>query len=131
MFLKHTRWAIMWALLILVLCGMPGKDIPQISFLEIINFDKFVHCGLFFILMLLTARGIHLQYTFFKLQQHPKIIALLFSVMYGGVIEIMQGTLFEQRHGDWLDFMADSIGAMGGWIVYTPIQNLFFSRFKK
>jgi hypothetical protein len=52
---KYLR-PILWAFFIALLCGMPGKDIPQISWLEWISFDKWVHAGMFFILYFLCSR---------------------------------------------------------------------------
>ncbi len=118
MFFKHTKWAMLWALSILVLCGIPGKDIPRISFLELLSFDKLVHAGIFFVLLLLTVRGFILQTTFYILNRHPKIIALLLCIIYGGLLEIMQGTLFEQRSASMFDFIADSVGATIGLFAY-------------
>lgn len=128
MFIKHTRWALLWALLILVLCGIPGRDIPHISFLELLNFDKFVHAGIFFVLILLTVRGFNLQTTFLMMQQYPKTIAFIFCVIYGGSLEIMQGTLFEQRSADILDFIANSVGVAVGTLLYDRVETLFLRR---
>lgn len=125
MFFKHTRWALLWALLILVLCGIPGRDIPHISFLELLNFDKFVHAGIFFVLILLTVRGFVLQTTFLMMQQHPKTIAFIFCIIYGGSLEIMQGTLFEQRSADVLDFVANSFGVAVGVLLYDRVERVF------
>ena len=108
----------LWALFILVLCGMPGRDIPHISSLELMNFDKFVHAALFLVLMLLTIRGFVLQTTFLKIQQHPKMIAFVFCVVYGASLEIMQGLVFEQRNADVYDFIANSVGAAVGAMLY-------------
>lgn len=123
MFFKYTKWAILWALFILILCGIPGRDIPHISFLELLSFDKFVHAGIFFVLILLTIRGFVLQTDFPLLQRFPQVIALVLCVLYGGSLEIMQGTLFEERTADVYDFIANSFGAIFGLMVYNPIQN--------
>jgi VanZ family protein len=123
MFFKHTKWAIIWALFILILCGIPGRDIPHISFLELLSFDKFVHAGIFFVLMLLTIRGFMLQ-TYFPLLQHfPQLIAFIFCIIYGGVLEIMQESLFVERTADIYDFIANSFGSAIGLILYNRIQN--------
>jgi VanZ family protein len=123
MFFKYTKWAILWALFILILCGIPGRDIPHISFLELLSFDKFVHAGIFFVLILLTIRGFVLQTAFSLLQRFPQVIALVLCIMYGGSLEIMQGTLFEGRTADVYDFIANSFGAIFGLMVYKPVQN--------
>jgi VanZ family protein len=119
MFLKHTKWAMLWALLILILCGMPGKDIPHISFLELLSFDKFVHASIFFVFILLTIRGFVLQTNYSKLQASAKPIAFAICVAYGGLMEIMQGTLFLDRSADVYDFIANSFGCAVGWWSYS------------
>ncbi len=122
MFLKHNKWAMLWALLILILCGMPGRDIPHISFLELLNFDKFVHATIFFIFILLTIRGFILQTGFLKLQQHAKPAAFFLCVTYGGLMEVMQGTFFAGRSMDMYDFIANTFGCIMGWICYNWME---------
>lgn len=125
MFLKHTKWALLWAVLILILCGMPGKDIPHISFLELLSFDKFVHAGIFFVFILLTIRGFILQTNYLKLQQAAKPVAFFICVAYGGLMEVMQGTMFEDRSADVYDFIANSFGCAIGWISYNWMERKF------
>ncbi len=67
---------------------MPGRDVPHISFLEMLSFDKWVHASIFFVLTLLLAKAIHLsnnQSTLYLL------IATATVIVYGGALEIMQG----------------------------------------
>jgi VanZ family protein len=123
MFLKHTKWAMLWALLILILCGIPGRDIPHISFLELLSFDKFVHAGIFFVLVLLTIRGFLLQTMIRFLQTNAKIIATTLCIIYGGLLEVMQGTLFQERSADVFDFIANSFGVIVGLMMYAIIEN--------
>jgi glycopeptide antibiotics resistance protein len=131
MFLKHCKWAVIWALTILILCGIPGRDIPHISFLEILNFDKFVHAGIFFVLVLLTIRGFLLQTTCIKLRKSAKLAALALCVIYGGSLEIMQGMLCEGRTADVFDFVANSFGATVGMLFYNWIEKIFLVRLIK
>jgi glycopeptide antibiotics resistance protein len=131
MFFKHTKWAMLWALLILILCGIPGKDIPHISFLELLSFDKFVHAGIFFVLLLLTVRGFSLQSKFPQLKKLAKFVALLFCIIYGGSLEIMQGTLFVDRSADVFDFIANTFGATMGWVLYEWMESKFLIKMIK
>jgi VanZ family protein len=122
MLLKYHKWSLLCALVILILCGMPGKDVPHISFLEALSFDKFVHAGIFFTLILFTIRGFLVQPNSLKLKQFAKIIALTLCVIYGGLLEIMQGTLCEGRNADVFDFIADSVGCITGLSVYNWVE---------
>lgn len=123
MFLKYTKGAIIWALIIFILCAIPGRDLPHISFLELLNFDKFIHASLFFVLILLTIRGFKLQTSFALLHSSPKLIAFIKCVAYGGIIELMQGAFFQERTADIYDFIANSFGCIIGILLYNKIEN--------
>ena len=113
---------ITWSLIILILCGIPGRDIPHISFLEMLSFDKWVHAGIFFVLALLAVRGFRLQQKSAALKKHASRIALALCISYGGLLEIMQGTLFEERSADVYDFIANSVGAVSGVLLYNALS---------
>ncbi len=121
----------LWALIILVLCGIPGRDIPHISFLELLSFDKFVHAGIFFVLILLTVRGFLMQSRFKALQKKSKWIAFVLCVIYGGSLEILQGTVFEGRSADVFDFIANGFGCAMGLLFYKQAERLLLAKFMK
>lgn len=117
---KYSLWcAVLWTAVIFGLCCMPGQYIPTTDWLELLSFDKFVHAFIFFGLTCLWL--VHL----YKLQNvNAFTIALVIigCIAYGGLLEIMQATVFSQRSADWLDFIANSFGCLVGlW---------FFSRKK-
>ncbi len=113
MILKRYIWAALWALLILVLCAIPGRDLPQVEWLEILQFDKWVHASLFFILFYLFARAGVLRW-----------IVFASCVIYGALLEVMQDLVFVDRSFDILDEIANSFGAMMGWLLYSKFDNL-------
>lgn len=119
---KPNLPTILWALFIMILCGIPGRDIPHISFLEILGFDKWVHAGIFFVLALLAVRGFRLQEKSAALKKHALWLALAFCMLYGGLLEIMQGTLFEERSMDVYDFIANSFGAALAVLLYKTLS---------
>lgn len=128
MFFKHLKWALLWALLILILCGIPGRDIPHISFLELLSFDKFVHAGIFFVLILLMVKGFVLQSSYLLLTQHSKSISLIVCIIYGGSLEAMQETLFEGRSASIFDFIANAFGATVGLLLYKQLDERYLSK---
>jgi len=120
--MKHLWYPLLWFLVILVLCATPGKDIPHISFLEMLAFDKWVHAGIFLILVLLMIRGFRLQRTGW-LFSNATIFTLVFSIAYGGILEILQGAVFEDRSADVYDFVANSVGAIAGVVLYRKLSD--------
>lgn len=117
MFWRHTRWAWAWALLILVLCLLPGGQLPQWSWADLLSLDKPVHAFLFFVLVVLTTRGLQRQ-TRFQLGRRALLAwAFGIAVVYGGLTELMQGFLLVDRTADLLDFIANTAGAIAA-LVY-------------
>lgn len=105
--------AILWTLIIFGLCCTPGQYIPTTNWLELLSFDKFVHASIFFTLAVLWLVYI---YSSHKLSKSSMIFIISLCVAYGGMLEIMQATVFSNRSGDWLDFIANSFGCfMGLW----------------
>ena len=98
--------AILWAFFIAFLCGIPGKDLPSIGWLEMLSFDKFVHAGMFATLYFLSFRSLLFQ----SLQQ--RWVLILSCMAYGALLEILQGALFVDRSADVYDFIANSIGVL-------------------
>ena len=109
---------IIWALIILIWCGTPGKDVPNIT---IFQFDKFVHAIIFFILVIFAIRGFRLQTKNKYFQKNSAFLAVGLSIAYGGILEILQGTIFEDRSADIYDFIANSFGCFVALLLYPKI----------
>jgi VanZ family protein len=108
---KYLR-PILWAFFIALLCGMPGKDIPQISWLEWISFDKWVHAGMFFILNFLFFKSYLQQKQSRENLQNSILYFAIACILYGGILELLQGLIFIDRSADMSDFAANSFGVI-------------------
>jgi hypothetical protein len=111
-----------WGALIFALCAMPGMYIPAVSWLELLSFDKWVHAGIFFILVWLLAIAVLLQ------KQKKKLIHLfvVLSIIYGGLLELMQAKVFSNRSADWQDFVANSFGCLMALFFYKQSSRWLF-----
>ncbi len=125
MFLKYNLPAFIWTLVIFALCSMPGKSIPHISWLELLSFDKFVHASIFFVLEMFYLRGFNLQSNYPSLKRNAKVVVTFFCLLYGGALEIMQSTMFSERSGDWMDFVANSTGCIAALCLFGFISRKF------
>ncbi len=114
LFLKYSLLAaIVWTLIIFILCCTPGKYVPTAHWLELLSFDKFVHASIFFTL---TFLWLLVGFKKNKLSLSFMIFIIIACIVYGGLLEIMQAKVFSDRSGDWLDFIANSFGClMGLW----------------
>ncbi|MFM9834494.1 MAG: VanZ family protein [Methylophilaceae bacterium] len=87
---------------------MPAEEIPNA-----LNFwDKMQHALCF---ATLTFVGMYAY------SHKPKQLTVALCI-YGGLIELMQTFLTSTRHGDWHDWLADSIGIVVGFCLFLLIQ---------
>ena len=101
-------FAVLWALIIFVLCATPGQYIPSADWLELLSFDKFVHASIFFTLTILFFT------VAIKYNKKTFVFMLYFSfaVCYGASLELMQAYCFSNRSADWKDMVANTFGCV-------------------
>lgn len=117
-FLNYTP-AISWGIFLSIATLTPSNDVP--GFLKNFN-DKLIHTGIYFLLTSLIFLA-NLRYKL-KNQQSTTflILVLLFIVLYGGLIEILQHYLVAGRTGDLADFMANFTGSLLSVLLFYSIQ---------
>ena len=102
-----------WAVIIFVFSAIPGSSI---KLPPVWNLDKILHFIVYAILSFL----ISLSY-FYKIDTSKKQILIypfLISIIYGGILEILQENFFVGRFGDYLDFTANSMGAFIVLVIF-------------
>ncbi len=110
---------ITWFIIANILFFLPGEDLPEVTFLDKIFFDKWVHIGLFAGLVFLTA------YPFIKEGICNKMLLIkiiTFFVIYGVLVEFIQKYFASDRSFDYTDMIADACGCIAGslfsmWVV--------------
>ena len=121
--LYYLMPALVWALFIAVLCGMPGTSIPHVSWLELLSFDKVVHASLFFVLTTLSLAGVFNNYHKNYFSAEPIYFITAFTcVCYGGVLELLQGAFFVARSADTYDFVANTFGVIIAAVYFNKIK---------
>jgi VanZ family protein len=111
---------ILWAIIIFILCSIPGDDLPKTSLITIPHFDKIVHFGMFFIMGIFLFAELSIQ-TNLKRISITGIILLLITT-YGGLIEYLQQNYFVHRSGDYWDLTADILGGVFAIIMYPWLK---------
>ena len=102
---------------VIVLSLAPIPDVPQLAGVNLL--DKWVHFVMY--------GGLCLVIWWEYLRQHrrvewPRAIvgAVVLPILLGGALELAQAYLTTCRSGEWLDFVADSVGAVLGFLVAGP-----------
>ncbi len=121
MVLKGYWPALAWSLIILLLTGLPGNFFPEIkSFWEWLSPDKVVHLVMFGTLSFLILLGYREKY---EKGNRTKLVltAVIISILYGILTELLQRYIFVGRSGNLFDALADAVGALLGWWLFIPV----------
>jgi len=113
-FSKYQRPTILWALFVLVMCSIKVGDNVTHEPLFFPGFDKLVHSSFFFLLVILWCKGIIRQQNVRLISYKTAAIVTFISILFGGLIELLQLTMFTWRSGEWPDLFADATGACMG-----------------
>ena len=126
MFLKYHLPTIIWGILILYLLEIPKNHIPDFPFLQLLHIDKIAHFSVFFIFTILLIRSFRIQNYCHSFKKNPIFAAIIVSIIYGSVLEYLQGFSFIGRTRDILDLTANIIGSISG----IPIANFLKKHLK-
>ena len=123
---RNSYPGILCGIVILILTGLPGSLFPHTK--PIVGLDKVVHALMYAGFAFACLWGYRKQFVSNGLAYRRKaiVLTLIISIAYGGLTELMQEYLVKSRTGDWFDFLADSIGAGLGVLVFY----IFFHRKK-
>jgi Predicted integral membrane protein len=108
---KRARFlAMLWTLLIFVLCLLPGNELPDVQLPFV---DKWAHLVLFGIFTLL--------WLFANPSRNPRylLLLLLITVFMGWLVEYIQGHFVPGRSQDQMDTLADAIGGAIGIAIFA------------
>lgn len=118
--LTRRLWrSVIWALFVLILTGLPGNYLPEIvSFWDWLGPDKLVHVFLFGTFSFLLLFDLREQYVGSTNRFRFIVVVSLISMAYGLLTEVLQAKLFIGRDGNLYDFLADTLGAVSGTLVF-------------
>lgn len=125
MLFVNAFWpSLIWALLIFILCIVPGNEMPEIGFW---NFDKLAHTFSFGILISLILLGYKKQKRLQGNSLKPFLTGILVCILFGGCIELIQGLFIYKRSAELNDLLADTLGSVVfGWL-FIQINKRYFS----
>jgi VanZ family protein len=97
-------------LIIFLSCFKP----PRTSLENIANFDKVVHCGMYFCFSMLA------WVEFFRAQRHADkyvwwhgwVVGFIIPLFLGALMEVVQKYCTTYRSFEWGDILADSLGVL-------------------
>ncbi len=106
---KNYFWTILLSFVVITLSIIPIPEVPPLE--DIPLFDKWVH------FLMYGAVACCVWYDYYRNRADRKITlrtilcTVVYPILLGGILELWQRYLTTCRSGEWLDFIADSIGA--------------------
>ena len=100
-----SKAALYYTLILIILSLIPVPDLGLPKF-KLFELDKLVHFCTYLIFTIIWG-----------LNSHSKIKILIFSILFGLGLEILQHILPFGRCFDWGDFIANSLGVLFGTII--------------
>ena len=119
MFFKHNQFTIAIFVAIVLICMLPGNEVPE---LEDQVVDKYVHAVLFGLLSYCMIIGFVKQFQYARLARHAVGISVVFSILFGILIELFQYGFLEGRTFDLLDIAADLVGVLIGFVSFVLVR---------
>ncbi len=117
-FIKHSRFALIYSIIVILLCALPGDSMPSLDFMDLFSFDKIAHMLAFGILCILTAIALAKYLHFSYMRKYVLHWTFFYCIFLGAATETGQAYLAVHRSGDWLDFIADALGVLAGLVLF-------------
>ncbi len=124
--MRHYSWAILWAVIVLVLCIMPSEqtdDIPKFP-----GIDKLAHAGFFFVFTVLLYYGAIRKAGTFRPSWGISVRVVVLSVLFALLTEFLQWKVFTYRAAEAWDLFADAVGTGMGVFAYLLLHNQYSYR---
>ena len=126
--IKYYWPAILWALFVFTMCSIKMGDVSD-SPLFFPGFDKLVHCGFFFLIVVFISAGYIRQQSHRSFPYKALLLITVVVITYGGLIELLQRYIFTWRSGDWNDLFADTVGAlMAAFSIFITVNALNYDK---
>jgi VanZ family protein len=101
---------------------LPGEEFPEAGWLDQLHLDKFIHVGLFIMLVVLWCLPAGYRLENKKRVDTIYIWITVAFIIYGIAIEFIQRNFIPHRSFDFFDIVADAIGCGLGFFFVRWID---------
>jgi len=123
--------ALVWAIIIMLLTGLPGTYFPTIvTFWDWLSPDKVVHIIIFMVQTFLVLIAFNKQYLLGSTRLVSTWLILFVITVFALLTEVLQTYVFIGRNGNVYDFIADFAGVLVGLLVFNLYKKKKFAKRK-
>ena len=119
---KFLFLAITWTVFVAVASLVSFNSVPKV---KVVGSDKVVH--FLFYLVFVIFWSLAKKQSYFKINYSLLIVVI--AIVFGIIIEILQGVLTKTRQADFYDVVANSLGAIVGCLGLFCVKNKIFNKF--
>ncbi|MEY3344001.1 MAG: hypothetical protein RL090_1685 [Bacteroidota bacterium] len=119
--LKYFKAPLFWAILIWAFSSIPNSELPDFSLWRLLSGDKLIHAFLYAVLSFLLMGSSLKQFVYKKIHYNAIFFSIATSVLFGIGIELYQEFVLVDRFGDYVDAIANAIGAVIGVAVFRTL----------
>lgn len=120
----NYAWAILWAIIMMLLMLLPANNIPVDGFF--LGFDKLVHTGSFYLLTTLILFGRLVDTKRRATKVKTFIVVFCVASLFAFFTEGAQMYFTNSRQADWWDIFADYVGIGMALFSYLLLYNRKF-----
>lgn len=121
--MKHYIWAVLWAVVVVVLCCLPSETTDNVP--KFPGIDKLVHAGFFFVFTVLLYYGAIRQTASVRPSWSTSIKVVVFGGLFALFTEFLQWKIFTYRSAEMWDLFADAVGMGMGVFAYLLLHNSY------
>lgn len=116
---KYLWASLFWTILITVSCLLSAETVNKVSWINIPNKDKIAHFIFYFIFTLLWYKHFRVLN---KSRAKARVRVFLFAIVWGLLLEVLQGLFTTQRSAELFDMVANALGSATAvlllWLYY-------------
>jgi VanZ family protein len=109
--------AIVWLTISTIAFCIPVEGLPNDNWLQVIQIDKWIHVGIFMIMVLLWCLPLVHRSSGKQVVMKQIIKATAIIFCYGILMEFIQHALIPYRSFDTSDIVADAVGCLAGFFI--------------
>lgn len=121
--MRHYVWALLWAVVILVLCSVPSAATDNVP--KFPGIDKLVHTGFFFVFTVLLYYAAIRRAGTSAPAWGISIKVIVFSSLFALFTEYLQWKIFTYRSAEVWDLFADAVGTGMGVFAYLILHKTY------
>lgn len=122
-FFRIYGMSVVYSLFVLYMSIVP--KLPDLNLPDFDLKDKIMHGGAYVVLSMILCYELYRQRYSFS-DKWMFLWGIVYPILFGGLIELLQENFFPPRSGEWSDWLADIIGTLIGFFLAKWLCQKFF-----